>query len=274
MPHTAARTRSPRSRRPISKPRPSEKPQPRASRYVLVPAAPRGRLKPSPATAHVSAMKTPRRAALYLRVSTDRQTTDNQRIALTALCEQRGWQIVAEYADNGISGAKSREHRPGLDAALKDATRSRYDVLLAWSVDRLGRSLQDLIHGLQELLGARVDLVLHQQAIDTTTPAGRAMYQMLGVFAEFEREIIRARVNAGLVKARQRGARLGWPRVAPKVEERIRRHLARGESIHAVAKACRCGNSTVSRIKAAMAIGAVDVAAQGEVGGWRTSGLR
>ena len=113
-----------------------------------------------------------KRAALYLRVSTGEQTVENQRQALEAACEQRGWQIVVTYADEGISGSKGRDKRPGFDAMLKDATRGRFDVLLAWSVDRLGRSLPDLVNGLQELHGARVDLFLHQQALDTTMPAG------------------------------------------------------------------------------------------------------
>ncbi len=124
-----------------------------------------------------------KRAALYLRVSTDEQTTDNQRQALEATAEQRGWTVVKAYEDDGISGSKGRDKRPGLDEMLKDTTRGKFEVVLCWSVDRLGRSLADLIAGLQEIHSARVDLVLHQQAIDTTTPAGKAMFQMLGVFS-------------------------------------------------------------------------------------------
>src|SRR6201985_3467773 len=112
------------------------------------------------------------RAAIYLRVSTDGQTTDNQRRELESATECRGWKVVEFYEDAGISGAKGRDKRPGLDALLKDATRRKFDVVMAWSVDRLGRSLVDLVGGLQELHGAAVDLFLHQQAIDTTTPAG------------------------------------------------------------------------------------------------------
>src|SRR5947209_7563552 len=112
-----------------------------------------------------------RRAALYLRVSTDQQTIENQRRELTGAAEHHGWQVVAEYADNGISGAKGREARPGLDQLLKDATRGRVDVVMAWSVDRLGRSLQDLLGTLGELHAAKVNLFLHRQAVDTR--AGR-----------------------------------------------------------------------------------------------------
>src|SRR5215472_7473049 len=114
-----------------------------------------------------------KRAALYLRVSTDGQTTENQRLALETVAAQRGWTVVQVYNDNGISGAKGRDKRAGLDAILKDASRGRFDVVMAWAMDRLGRSLADLIGTLRELDAAHVDLFLHQQAIDTTSPAGR-----------------------------------------------------------------------------------------------------
>jgi DNA invertase Pin-like site-specific DNA recombinase len=151
------------------------------------------------------------RVALYLRVSTSGQTVENQRRELELWAARAGHEIVATYEDNGVSGAKGREARPGLDQALKDATRRRYDVLAVWSVDRLGRSLQHVVHAMQELRGAGVGLFLHQQALDTTTPAGKAMFGMLAVFGELEREIIRERVNSGLARARAQGARLGRP---------------------------------------------------------------
>ena len=110
-----------------------------------------------------------KRAALYLRVSTDGQTVENERLAV---CEQRGWKVVQEYADSGISGAKDRRLRPGLDALLKDAMRGRFDVVLAWALDRFGRSLVDLLDTLGELEAAGAVLVLHQQAIDTDDAGG------------------------------------------------------------------------------------------------------
>src|SRR5271166_5935551 len=112
-----------------------------------------------------------KRAAIYLRVSTDSQTTDNQRRELEAAAEARGWEVVAVYADEGISGAKGRDNRPQLDLMLKDAVRRKFDVAMVWAVDRLGRSLPDLIASMQELHGAKVDLFMLQQGIDTTTPA-------------------------------------------------------------------------------------------------------
>jgi DNA invertase Pin-like site-specific DNA recombinase len=149
------------------------------------------------------------RAAIYLRVSTTGQTTENQRLELERVAQQRGWEIVGVYEDAGISGAKGRDKRPEFDRLLKDATRGKFDIVAAWSVDRLGRSLQDLVAFLSDLREIGSDLYLHQQAIDTSTPSGRAMFQMLGVFAEFERGMIRERVNAGLTRARAAGTRLG-----------------------------------------------------------------
>ena len=161
-----------------------------------------------------------KRAALYLRVSTDGQTVDDQRLALEAVCDQRGWEVVEVYADNGVSGAKGRNQRPGLDALLKDASRGRFNVVLAWALDRLGRSLMDLLDTLSELDAVCVALVLHQQAIDTTTPAGRMFFQVTGAFAEFERGMIRSRVMAGLERAKSRGVRLGRGLSGAKVSRR------------------------------------------------------
>jgi DNA invertase Pin-like site-specific DNA recombinase len=198
-----------------------------------------------------------KRAALYLRVSTGEQTTDNQRQALEAVAEQRGWQIVGTYDDAGISGSKGRDKRPGFDAMLKDAARGQYDVLCAWSVDRLGRSLMDLVNCLQNLHAARVDLFLHQQALDTTTPAGKAMFGMMGVFAEFERSMIVARVNAGMARAKASGTKsgkaIGRPRISRKVEQSIRDRLESGTGILKVARELGLGTGTVQRIKRAMA---------------------
>jgi len=190
-----------------------------------------------------------RRAALYLRVSTDYQTVENQRLALEVTCEHRGWEVVQIYSDNGISGAKGRDKRPGLDSLLKDAIRGRFDVVLAWAMDRLGRSLVDLLATLGELEAAGVALVLHQQAIDTTTPAGRMFFQVTGAFAEFERAMIRSRVNAGLARARARGVKLGRPKVGRDVEAAIRNRLAAGEGMLKVARGLGVGVSTVQRIK-------------------------
>jgi DNA invertase Pin-like site-specific DNA recombinase len=142
------------------------------------------------------------RVAFYLRVSTGEQTTANQRLELEAVALARGWTVVALYEDQGVSGAKARRQRPQLDRLLKDALRGRFDLLAAWTVDRLGRSLPDLLATLGDLQAAGVGLYLHRQAVDTSTPSGRAMFAMLGVFAEFERAILQERIRAGLERAR------------------------------------------------------------------------
>jgi DNA invertase Pin-like site-specific DNA recombinase len=197
--------------------------------------------------------KREKRAALYLRVSTDGQTVDNQRLELEQAASQRGWHVVTTYADEGISGSKGREKRPGLDKMLKDATRGRFDVVMSWAVDRLGRSLPDLINTLSELHHVKVDLFLHQQAIDTTTPTGRMVFQLMGVFAEFERSMIVARVHAGLARARTAGRIGGRPKMASKLDAAVRASLASGVGTRATARAVGVSSSAVQRIKGEMA---------------------
>jgi DNA invertase Pin-like site-specific DNA recombinase len=190
------------------------------------------------------------RAAIYLRVSTDEQTTENQERELRAAAERIGHEIVAVYRDAGISGSKGRDQRPGFDAMHKDAARRRFDVVMAWSVDRLGRSLQDLCGFLSELHSLGIDLFLHQQGIDTATPAGKAMFQMMGVFAEFERAMIRERVNAGIARAKAGGKHCGRPFIDTKLEGRIRDALAAPgrPGLHKIAKQFGVGTGTVQRI--------------------------
>src|ERR1700716_643782 len=150
-----------------------------------------------------------KRAVLYLRVSTIDQTTANQERELRQIAERVGYNLVKVYKDHGISGAKGREQRPAFSSMCRAAERPEFDVVMAWSVDRLGRSLQDLIGFLSELHALGIDLFLHQQGLDTTTPAGKAIFQMLGVFAEFERSMIKERVRAGLARAKLRERSLG-----------------------------------------------------------------
>ena len=157
-----------------------------------------------------------RGAAIYVRVSTDKQTVENQVRELRQIAERRGWEVVEQYSDAGISGSKGRDDRSGLDQMLKDAQRRRFDVVMAWAIDRLGRSLIDLLGTIQALEGCGVDLYLDQQALDTTTPAGRLMFQVTGAFAEFERSMIRERIHAGLKRAVDAGKTLGRPRISEK----------------------------------------------------------
>jgi DNA invertase Pin-like site-specific DNA recombinase len=194
-----------------------------------------------------------KRAAVYLRVSTSNgQTTENQRRDLMAAAKRHGWRVAKVFEDAGISGAKGRDLRPGLDAMMAGLARREFDIVAAWSVDRLGRSLQDLVTFLGEIHAKRVDLYLHQQGIDTTTPAGKALFQMVGVFAEFERAMIRERVKAGLARARAQGKQLGRPRVGSKTEQLIRSALAAGKGIVSTARTLGVGVSTVQRIKSGL----------------------
>lgn len=195
--------------------------------------------------------KARRNVALYLRVSTDGQTTENQRRELEAVAEKAAWNVVAVFEDAGISGAKGRDKRPGFDAMLKAVTRREVDMVAAWSVDRLGRSMPDLVSFLSELHARGADLYLHQQAVDTSTPSGKAMFQMLGVFAEFERAMIQERVKAGLARAKAQGKRLGRPTVGPEVEARIRQLRADGMGVLKVARTLGIGASAVQRVDAA-----------------------
>jgi DNA invertase Pin-like site-specific DNA recombinase len=188
------------------------------------------------------------RVALYLRVSTNEQTVENQRRVLEAWAGAHGHEIADVYADAGVSGAKGRDRRPEFDRMLKDAVRRKFDLLAAWSVDRLGRSLPDLVDALKELHAAGVNLFLHEQALDTTTPAGAAMFGMMGVFAQFERAMIRERVNAGLSRARAEGKKLGRPRIGADLEQRVRELRSAGKGIKAVAKELSVGVGTVQRI--------------------------
>jgi DNA invertase Pin-like site-specific DNA recombinase len=187
-------------------------------------------------------------AAIYARVSTNGQTTDNQVRELRKVARRHGWKISAEYIDHGISGSKGRDKRPELDKLLKTANRREFDIIMAWSVDRLGRSLQHLVGFLDEIHAKGVDLYLHQQNIDTSTPSGKAMFQMAGVFAEFERSMIQERVRAGLERAREQGKVLGRPKVSTRIETLIRQKRGKGMGILKIAREVGVGTSVVQRV--------------------------
>lgn len=190
-----------------------------------------------------------KRVALYVRVSTDQQTTENQLLVLTEVAERSGWTVAHVFADEGISGAKGRDRRPGFDALHKAIARREIDIVAAWSVDRLGRSLPDLVAFLNDLQAQGCDLYLHQQALDTSTPSGRMLFQMLAVFAEFERAIIRSRIVAGQARAKAKGVKFGRPPLPEKRLAAVRRALDQGRSIRAVARSTGVSTATVQRIK-------------------------
>jgi Site-specific recombinases, DNA invertase Pin homologs len=199
----------------------------------------------------VDDMSPGKRVAFYLRVSTAGQTVENQRQDLQRVADQRGWQLVETYVDHGISGAKGRDKRPALDRLCKDAARGRFDIVAAWSIDRLGRSLSHLASMLDELQALRVGLYLHQQAIDSGTPAGKAMLAMCGVFAEFERGILIERINAGLARAKSQGKKLGRPTsTTHRTEAQIHVLRKKGYGKLKIARELRIGTSTVQRVLA------------------------
>lgn len=207
------------------------------------------------------------RVALYLRVSTREQTTDNQRRELEAWAAARGYTLDPRhiFEDAGISGAKGRDKRPGYDKALKAAVRKEFDVLAAWSIDRLGRSLRHLVNGLGDLQASGCDLYLHKQAIDTTTPTGRAMLGMISVFAEFEREIIRERVITGIdrVKATGKtrtGKPIGRPKIAAKAKANAVEALQAGKSVRATADLSGLSVGAVQRLRGELGMVAPAVA--------------
>ena len=193
-----------------------------------------------------------KRVAIYLRVSTTDQTTENQRRELQRVAKRHGWSVVKVFEDAGISGAKGRRERPALDELLKAVARREVDMVAAWSVDRLGRSLIDLLDFLRELHAKGVDLFLHQQGVDTSTPSGRAMFQMMGVFAEFERAMIRERVLAGLARAKEQGITLGRPQLEdsdPDKVKAIKAAIAAKWGLRRIARELAVGVCTVYRIR-------------------------
>lgn len=189
-----------------------------------------------------------KRVGIYLRVSLSTQTTQNQLLELQKVATQRGWQVVEVYEDHGISGTVGRNQRPAFDRMCKECARGKLDMVMAWSIDRIGRSLHHLVNFIGELGEMGVDLYLHQQAVDTSTPSGRALLAMCGVFSELERGLIVERVHAGLRRAKAQGKRLGRPPVSAAIETAIRQGRARGLGIRRLAREVGVGVGTVQRV--------------------------
>ena len=188
------------------------------------------------------------KVGLYLRVSTEDQTTENQGLVLREICETNGWEIFDTYVDHGVSGSKGRDKRPEFNRLIKDMTRRKFQKVMVWDVSRLGRSLTHLVEFLNEVHSVGCDLYIHQSGLDTQTPSGRMMFQMIGIFSEFERSMISQRVKTGLQRVRKSGKKLGRPSTSPEVIERIKELLNLGWSYTPISKELDVSRMTISRI--------------------------
>jgi DNA invertase Pin-like site-specific DNA recombinase len=195
-----------------------------------------------------------KRVAIYARVSTDKaQTVENQLRQLNEVAVRLGWTVVAVFTDEGISGAKGRDKRPGFDALLKGVARKEFDLIAAWSVCRLGRSLQDLVNLLSDIQSREIGLYLHVQGLDTTTPSGRLLYSLISVFSDYERSMIRERVMAGLDRVRGH-KKLGRPPMAQDRIQAITTALMNGKGIRATARETGASTTSVMRIARSLTI--------------------
>jgi len=190
-----------------------------------------------------------KKAAIYARVSTSSQTVENQLFELRSAAHRMGYSIAAELVDNGISGAKGRDDRPAFNRLHQMIQRQEIDCVMAWSICRLGRSTADLSSFLVDVQAACVDLYLHQQSINTATPAGRMVFGIFSALASWEREMIAERINAGLARAKAEGKKLGRPsNVNDAVKTSVVLLRSKGLSLHKIAKQLRIGVGTTSNI--------------------------
>ncbi len=198
-------------------------------------------------------MSTGKKAAIYGRVSTIHQNVDNQLLELRQTAKRFNWIVSHEIVDQAVSGSKGRHNRPAFDKLFRMIQKKEIDVVMAWSIDRLGRSIADLTSFMSEVQAAGVDLYIEKQAINTATPSGRMIFGIFAALGEYEREIIRERIHAGLNRARAEGKRLGRPSVASSetVQASVRLLREKQMPIHQIAKSLKIGVGTVSKILAA-----------------------
>ena len=192
------------------------------------------------------------RVVIYGRVSTNDQTTDNQIYKLKEIIENRNWNLVDTYTDEGISGSKGRDKRLEFNRLCEDMVKGKFDKILVWDVSRLGRSLQDLVMFLNDLNSVDVGLYIHQSGLDTSTPSGRMMFQMVGVFSEFERSMISERVKSGLERVKKQGKKLGRkPTITSEIKDNILELLNEGKPYSYIANELNVSKATVCRLKKA-----------------------
>ena len=189
------------------------------------------------------------KVAIYVRVSTSGQTTENQTRILNDVAKTKGWQVALIYEDNGISGTKGRDKRPAFDRLCNDMANGEFERVLVWDISRLGRSLKNLVEFLHDLQESRCDLYVHQSGLDTSTPAGKMMFQMVGVFSEFERAMISERVKIGLQRAVVAGTRIGRPKkITNEAEARITTLKRQNMTNSEIAKSLNISRMSVGRI--------------------------
>ncbi len=190
-------------------------------------------------------MEKTKRVAIYARVSTADQTTENQMLDLRRFCAARGWTIIEEFIDHGISGAK--EDRPALRRLMDSARRRKVDCVLVWRFDRFARSLSHLVNALREFRELHIDFASNQEGIDTTTSHGRMVFGILASLAEFERDLIRDRIHAGLRRAKAQGKRFGRPSISESQVASIMAERGKG-STRQIATRLGISKSVVQRV--------------------------
>ena len=189
------------------------------------------------------------RVVIYGRVSTQDQTCENQVQFLKQIIEQHNWELIDTYLDQGISGTKGRTKRPEFDRLCKDMVRRKFDKVMVWDISRLGRSLQHLVEFLNEAMAVNCDMYIHQSGLDTSTPSGRMLFQMVGVFSEFEREMISERVKLGLQRVKSSGKKLGRPkRINANIQTEVMKLSAEGKSLTSIAKSLSISKTSAYRI--------------------------
>ena len=187
--------------------------------------------------------------AIYARVSTASQTVENQLIELRDAAKRLGWTVTHEVIDEGISGSKGRSDRPGFDRIFELVDQKAVGAVMAWSVDRIGRSLQDLVALMKELQRNSVELYCHQQSINTATPAGRMTFSIFGALGEYERSLIIERIHAGIARAKAEGVRFGRPRVyGDEVRAQVIELRRTGMRMRDIARELGVGFGTVWRV--------------------------
>ena len=189
-----------------------------------------------------------KKVSLYLRVSTKHQTVLNQKLELESLAERMGYEIVAEYKDEGISGAKNRNERPALAEMMKDAVRGKFEMILCYDLSRLGRNLEELIRILNELNEQNINLFFFREAINTETSSGKLMFSLFGVLAQWERSLLAERIISGQLRARKQGKKIGRPSTFNEgLMQAVKKLRENGMGIQAISRNLKIGVSSVYR---------------------------